>query len=124
MNVTHGLRRALQVNAGGVAMMFGDRQRTWAEVGDRVARFAGALRAMGVSAGDRVGRADAEPGSLPGTLSRRRLGRRRDRAGEHPLEPGGDRGLAARLPPDRCWWWTTPSPNSGTGIARSMGRCG
>ena len=35
--------------------MFGDRQRTWAEVGDRVARFAGALRAMGVGAGDRVG---------------------------------------------------------------------
>ena len=55
MNVTHGLRRALQVNAGGVATMFGDRQRTWAEVGDRVARFAGALRAMGVGAGDRVG---------------------------------------------------------------------
>ena len=55
MNVTHGLRRALQVNAGGVATMFGDRQRTWAEVGDRVARFAGALRAMGIGAGDRVG---------------------------------------------------------------------
>ena len=55
MNVTHGLRRALQVNAGGVAVMFGDRHRTWVEIGDRVARFAGALRAMGVSAGDRVG---------------------------------------------------------------------
>ena len=55
MNVTHGLRRALQINAGGIATRFGDRQRTWAEVGDRVARFAGALRAMGISAGDRVG---------------------------------------------------------------------
>jgi long-chain acyl-CoA synthetase len=55
MNVTHGLRRLLQINAGGVASRFGDRQRTWAEVGDRVARFAGALRAMGIGAGDRVG---------------------------------------------------------------------
>jgi long-chain acyl-CoA synthetase len=54
MNVTHGLRRALQINAGGIAMKFADRQRTWAEVGDRVARFAGALGAMGVGAGDRV----------------------------------------------------------------------
>jgi long-chain acyl-CoA synthetase len=54
VNVTHGLRRALQVNAGGIATMFGDRQRTWVEVGDRVVRFAGALQAMGVGAGDRV----------------------------------------------------------------------
>jgi long-chain acyl-CoA synthetase len=54
MNVTHGLRRALQVNAGGTATVFGERRRTWAEVGERVARAAGALRAMGVGAGDRV----------------------------------------------------------------------
>src|SRR5262245_60528662 len=54
MNVTHGLRRALQINAGAIAMIFGDRQRTWAEVGDRVAKFAGALRAMGIAAGDRI----------------------------------------------------------------------
>jgi long-chain acyl-CoA synthetase len=54
MNVKHGLRRALQVNAGGIAMMFGDRQQTWAEIGDRVARLAGALRSIGIVAGDRV----------------------------------------------------------------------
>ena len=54
MNVTHGLRRALQVNAGGIAMMFDERRRTWTEVGERVARLAGALRAMGLGAGDRV----------------------------------------------------------------------
>ena len=54
MNVTHGLRRALQINAGGIATMCGDRQRTWAEVGERIARLAGALLGMGVSAGDRV----------------------------------------------------------------------
>ena len=54
MNVTHGLRRALQINAGGIAMRFGERQRTWCEVGERVARFAGALRGMGIGIGDRV----------------------------------------------------------------------
>jgi long-chain acyl-CoA synthetase len=54
MNVTHGLRRALQINAGAIALRFGDRRRTWAEIGDRVARCAGALRAMDVAAGDRV----------------------------------------------------------------------
>jgi long-chain acyl-CoA synthetase len=54
MNVTRGLRRMLQINAGGIVMKFGDRQRTWTEVGDRVARFAGALHAMGVGGGDRV----------------------------------------------------------------------
>jgi long-chain acyl-CoA synthetase len=54
VNITHGLRRALQISAGGIAMQFGDRQRTWAEIGDRVARCAGALRSMDVGAGDRV----------------------------------------------------------------------
>ncbi len=54
MNCTLGLRRALQVNAGGTAMLFGDRRRTWSDIGERVSRFAGALRAMGVAAGDRV----------------------------------------------------------------------
>jgi long-chain acyl-CoA synthetase len=54
MNVTHGLRRMLQVNARGIATRFGDRTRTWGEIGDRVARFAGALRAMGIAAGDRI----------------------------------------------------------------------
>ena len=100
MNVTHGLRRALQINAGGIAMRFGDRQRTWAEVGERVARFAGGLRAMGIGAGDRVGvlmlnqdrylelyLAVAWAGAV--IVPR-----------QHPLEPRRDRGFAARLPPD------------------------
>ena len=54
MNITHGLRRALQINAGAIALRFGDRRRTWAEIGDRVARCAGALRTMDVATGDRV----------------------------------------------------------------------
>ena len=41
MNVTHGLRRALQINPNGLAIVYGDRRKNWREVGDRVARLAG-----------------------------------------------------------------------------------
>ncbi len=54
MNVTHGLRRALQINPHGLATVFKDRRRNWAEIGDRVARFASALQTLGIGAGDRV----------------------------------------------------------------------
>ena len=54
MNVTHGLRRALQVNPNGLATVCGQRRRTWGELGERVARLAGGLRARGVADGDRV----------------------------------------------------------------------
>jgi long-chain acyl-CoA synthetase len=54
MNVTHGLRRALQINPHGLATVFQDRRRTWAEIGDRVARLASGLHALGVAEGDRV----------------------------------------------------------------------
>lgn len=54
MNITHGLRRALQVNAGGRSTVFGARRRTWRETGARVARLAGGMRALGISPGDRV----------------------------------------------------------------------
>jgi long-chain acyl-CoA synthetase len=54
MSITHGLRRALQINANGTAMLFGDHRRTWADVGDRVARLAGALRELDCAPGDRV----------------------------------------------------------------------
>jgi long-chain acyl-CoA synthetase len=54
MNITHGLRRAMQINARGIATIDGDRARTWAEVGARVARLAGGLVALGVRPGDRV----------------------------------------------------------------------
>jgi long-chain acyl-CoA synthetase len=53
MNVTQGLRRALQLNPLGVAILEGERKLTWAELGERVSRFA-ALRQHGVAKGDRV----------------------------------------------------------------------
>jgi long-chain acyl-CoA synthetase len=54
MNITHGLRRALQINPNGLATVYGPRRRSWGEIGERVARLAGALRARGVASGDRV----------------------------------------------------------------------
>jgi len=54
MNITLGLRRALQLNPHGIAILEGDRKLTWAQLGERVGRLAGALRQLGVAKGDRV----------------------------------------------------------------------
>ncbi|WP_067569925.1 acyl-CoA synthetase [Nocardia acidivorans] len=54
MHLTRGLHRAVQLNPDRVMTVDGTRTRTFAEAADRVARFAGALRALGVAKGDRV----------------------------------------------------------------------
>ena len=54
MYLTQGLHRAVQHNPDGIATIFGDRVRTFAEQADRVARLAGALRRLGVEPADRV----------------------------------------------------------------------
>jgi long-chain acyl-CoA synthetase len=54
MSTTFGLHRAVLFDRKGVATLFEDRTRTWAEVADRVARLAGALDSLGVGKGDRV----------------------------------------------------------------------
>jgi acyl-CoA synthetase (AMP-forming)/AMP-acid ligase II len=54
MHLTQGLHRALQATPDGTATVFGDRVRTFAEHGDRISRFAGALRDLGIRGGDRV----------------------------------------------------------------------
>jgi len=54
MSTTFGLHRAMLFDRNGVATLFEDRKRTWAEVADRVARLAGALKELGVAKGDRV----------------------------------------------------------------------
>ena len=52
--LTQGLRRAVQISRGGVATIYGERTRSWGNILERVMRFAGALRAIGLSAGGRV----------------------------------------------------------------------
>lgn len=54
MYLTSGLQRAFQQKPDEVATIFGGRRRSWREVEGRVARLAGALRALGMTPGERV----------------------------------------------------------------------
>ncbi|MEQ9642315.1 MAG: long-chain fatty acid--CoA ligase [Alphaproteobacteria bacterium] len=54
MQITQGLRRAVQVNADGTATIFNGRRQTWRQFADRVARLAGAIAALGLKPGDRL----------------------------------------------------------------------
>jgi long-chain acyl-CoA synthetase len=52
--LTHGLRRAAHWRADAPALIDPERALSWAEYAARAARLAGALRSLGVAAGDRV----------------------------------------------------------------------
>ncbi|WP_442947191.1 long-chain-fatty-acid--CoA ligase [Noviherbaspirillum sp.] len=54
MNLTQGLHRAQQNHPERIATVFGDRQQTFHQMAQRVARLAGALQSLGVRASDRV----------------------------------------------------------------------
>lgn len=54
MYLTQGLRRAGQIRPHAIATREGGAQRTWSEVIDRVARAAGALKALDFAGGDRA----------------------------------------------------------------------
>ncbi len=54
MHLTQGLHRALQATPTQIATVDRDRKRTFAEHGDRIARFAAGLRDLGIEPGDRV----------------------------------------------------------------------
>jgi len=55
MYITQVLHRQIQRAANDCAVVDGDSRLTWADLGDRVQRFAGAVRALGVEPGDRIG---------------------------------------------------------------------
>ena len=52
--VTQLLRRAIQINGGGTATVLGGRRRSYNELGERVARVAGALAALGHAKRERI----------------------------------------------------------------------
>jgi long-chain acyl-CoA synthetase len=54
MYLTQGLHRSLRNNPDRIATIFGGRQRTFREFGDRVSRLAAALKGLNVAAEDRV----------------------------------------------------------------------
>ncbi len=55
MQLTQALTRAVQTRGRSTATIYAERKRTYAELGDRVPRFAAALRALGLKRGDRIG---------------------------------------------------------------------
>lgn len=54
MYLTQPLHRALRVQPNAIASINGDRQLSWRETGERVARFAAVLQGLGITPGDRV----------------------------------------------------------------------
>ncbi|MCA8297953.1 long-chain-fatty-acid--CoA ligase [Burkholderia sp. AU30198] len=54
MHLTIGLHRAVQQKPNAIATVFGERRRTFAELGERVSRLASALQTLGLDAGGRV----------------------------------------------------------------------
>lgn len=52
--LTQSIHRNAQIRGNKIATINGDRQHTWKQLKDRIARFAGALKSIGVQDGDRV----------------------------------------------------------------------
>jgi acyl-CoA synthetase (AMP-forming)/AMP-acid ligase II len=54
MQITSIIRRAAQINPNGIATIYENRQQTWKQMLDRVARLAAGLQKLGMQSGDRV----------------------------------------------------------------------
>jgi long-chain acyl-CoA synthetase len=54
LKITQGVHRAAQIRPNALATVFGARRRSWSEFRDRVSRYAGGLKSLGLKRGDRV----------------------------------------------------------------------
>src|SRR5689334_1855039 len=54
LQLTQGLRRAVEIRGRETAVVCGDRRFSWRELHERVGRLAAGLRALGLEDGDRV----------------------------------------------------------------------
>jgi len=54
MAITACVKRNVQQNSAGCAMVFDSRRRSWSELQERVARLAGGMKLLGLGAGDRI----------------------------------------------------------------------
>jgi acyl-CoA synthetase (AMP-forming)/AMP-acid ligase II len=54
MKISSTISRNMQVNGSGTATIFQDRQHSWLQFGERIARLAGGLKNLGLQSGDRV----------------------------------------------------------------------
>lgn len=112
MYLTQNLRRSIQQQPHATATIYNGRRRSFVQLGDRVARFAGALRALGVQAGDRV--------AILGLNSDWYLGTTLPPTGRAlPSTPSISDGVLQRSPihwttatPMSCWWMTAFCPDS------------
>jgi acyl-CoA synthetase (AMP-forming)/AMP-acid ligase II len=55
ISLTQCIHRAVQQNPDGIATVFGQRRHTYRQLVGRVSKLAGAMQAMGIAKGDRVG---------------------------------------------------------------------
>ncbi len=54
MKISSTISRNMQVNGNGTATIFGGRQHSWSQFGERIAKLAAGLRNLGLERGDRV----------------------------------------------------------------------
>ena len=73
MYMTQGLQRHRQQRPNATAIRYQGRSVTFAQLGDRVARLAGALKRLGVASGERVAMLSLNSGEYPLERGRDRL---------------------------------------------------